>query len=140
MTFGPRTRRGFFWLGKRVPGSAEKCRKKLPKPRFQHAKEIRHCRNVPFREALKDLATHDIGSCGALRKAYMKQASEPRLIPVPDWNKFHPYPSQAGLRHLIFFAETNGFNRVVRRIGRRVLINEAAFFAWVDAQNGGRHD
>jgi len=65
-----------------------------------------------------------------------------RLIPVPDWNKYHPYPSQAGLRHLIFFAKTkpNGFDKVVRRVGRRVLIDEAAFFSWVDAQSGVRHD
>jgi len=37
-----------------------------------------------------------------------------------------------GLRHLIFNAGSNGFDAVVRRIGRRVLIDETAFFAWVD--------
>lgn len=62
----------------------------------------------------------------------------PRLIPVTEWNKYHPYPPIGGLRHLIFYGKTNGFAKVVRRVGRRVLIDEAAFFAWVVAQNGGR--
>ena len=38
------------------------------------------------------------------------------------------------MRHLIFFAKSNGFDAVVRRVGRRVLIDEAAFFVWVDKQ------
>jgi len=67
-------------------------------------------------------------------------SNEPRrrLVPVPDWNKFHTWPPAGGLRHLIFFGNSNGFDSVVRRIGRRVLIDEAAFFAWVDQQGGPR--
>jgi hypothetical protein len=53
-----------------------------------------------------------------------------RLIPVPDWNKYHDWPPIGGLRHLIFHAKRNGFDRVLRRIGRRILIDEAAFFDW----------
>ncbi len=60
--------------------------------------------------------------------------SSPRLIPATDWNKYHPYPSIAGLRHLIFHGKANGFDRVVRRIGRRVLISEKDFFLWVEQQ------
>lgn len=60
------------------------------------------------------------------------------LIPVPDWNNHHPWPPIGGLRHLIFNAHTNGFNKVIRRIGRRVLIDEAAFFEWVDEQGGAK--
>jgi len=61
-----------------------------------------------------------------------------RLIPVTQWKKYHCYPSIAGLRYLIFNAESNGFNRVIRRIGRRVVINEEQFFLWVDSiQNRG---
>ena len=68
----------------------------------------------------------------------MNQHSETpgRLIPVTDWNSYHPYPSTSGLRHLIFHGKANGFNRVVRRIGRRVLISEKDFFLWVDQQGG----
>lgn len=59
----------------------------------------------------------------------------PRLIPVKEWPKHHPWPPIGGLRHLIFHAKSNGFDRVVRRVGRRVLIDEQAFFSWVEAQS-----
>lgn len=62
--------------------------------------------------------------------------NRPQLIPVPHWNKYHPWPPIGGLRHLIFNAESTGFNKVLRRIGRRVLIDEAAFFEWVNSQGG----
>lgn len=55
-----------------------------------------------------------------------------RLIPVNRWEEFHLWPPLGGLRHLIFNAGSNGFDAVVRRVGRRVLIDEAAFFAWVE--------
>ena len=60
-----------------------------------------------------------------------------RLIPLTDWPKIHPWPKLGGLPHLVFNARENGFDRVIRRVGRRVLIDEAAFFAWVEEQNGG---
>ncbi len=62
---------------------------------------------------------------------------ENRLIPVPDWNKYHPWPPIGGLRHLIFYAETNGFRTAFKRIGRRVLVNEAEFFRCVESANHG---
>ena len=55
-----------------------------------------------------------------------------RYIPVPDWENHHPWPSESGLRWLIFNAKKNGFDSVVRRIGRRILINEDAFFDWME--------
>ncbi|MDD2769274.1 MAG: hypothetical protein PHT19_11100 [Methylococcus sp.] len=66
-----------------------------------------------------------------------------RLIPVPKWNDFHAWPPKGGLRHLIFNSKKNGFDKVIRRAGRRVLIDEAAFFDWVNSQSnqaqGGNH-
>ena len=59
-----------------------------------------------------------------------------RFIPVTVWNKHHEWPPKGGLRHLIFNAKRNGFDAVVRRVGRRVLIDETAFFAWVGRQGG----
>ena len=53
-----------------------------------------------------------------------------RLIPVTDWNKHHMWPPVGGLRHLILNKDRNGFARVVRKCGRRLLIDEAAFFEW----------
>lgn len=66
-----------------------------------------------------------------------------RLIPLTNWPHHHPWPPIGGLRHLVFHADSNGFKSVIRRCGRRVLIDEAAFFAWANAQptqeneNGG---
>lgn len=61
-----------------------------------------------------------------------------RFIPVTEWDKHHTWPPVGGLRHLIFHEHSNGFHKVVRRAGRRVLIDEAAFFAWVAAQGGAK--
>ena len=63
-----------------------------------------------------------------------------RLIPLTHWPKYHPWPSVSGLRHIVFDAPTNGFDRCVRRCGRRVLIDESAFFAWVEKQNPAPED
>jgi len=62
--------------------------------------------------------------------------TQPRLIPVAKWKNYHDYPSIGTLRQLIFRADENGFNDVIRRIGGRVLINEQAFFEWVERING----
>ena len=61
-----------------------------------------------------------------------------KLIPVTEWNKYHSWPKIGGLRHLIFNEKSNGFNKVVRRAGRRVLLDETAFFNWLDEQNNQR--
>jgi len=58
-----------------------------------------------------------------------------RFIPVTRWNEYHQWPSQSGLRYYIFHSKEKNFNTVIKRIGRRVLIDEQAFFNWV-AQNG----
>ena len=58
-----------------------------------------------------------------------------RLIPVTHWNRYHVWPPIGGLRHLIFNAKRNGFERCLRRVGRTILIDEAEYFDWVDQQN-----
>ena len=63
------------------------------------------------------------------------QATTPRHIPLTKWPEYHSYPSIGGLRHLVFNAEINGFSKVVRRVGKRVLIDESAYFKWVEEQN-----
>ena len=67
------------------------------------------------------------------------------LFTVREFSEKHPCFSQASLRQLIFHASLrygahgklilgNGLNDAgaILRIGRRVLINEEAFFTWVD--------
>ena len=60
-----------------------------------------------------------------------------RLLTVREWTSEHAWPPEGGLRHLIFNADTNGAHAWIRRVGRRVLIDEAAFFAWVEASKQG---
>jgi len=61
--------------------------------------------------------------------------SKTRYIPVNQWNDHHQWPPAGGLRHLIFHAEKNGFHKVIKRVGRRVLIDEDAFFVWMEDHN-----
>ena len=66
----------------------------------------------------------------------------PRLIPLVSWPRIHGHPSIGTLRHLVFFKKTNGFDKVIRYIGKRVYIHEADFFTWVDqqtAKEAGKH-
>jgi hypothetical protein len=71
----------------------------------------------------------------------MDQEQHTRLIPVPKWPDYHPWPSISGLRNLIFWANQNGFDKVIKRVGqgkkKRVLIDEKALFQWVEEQQGG---
>jgi len=59
---------------------------------------------------------------------------ERKLIPLTEWPKIHTWPPLGGLRHLVFHAKANGFDNVIRRIGKRILIDEQEFFNWVDDQ------
>ena len=54
------------------------------------------------------------------------------FIPVSKWNEVHRYPSVGTLRHLIFNKDKNGFEKVLRKVGRRLYICEKDFFAWID--------
>ena len=65
------------------------------------------------------------------------ESTKTRLIPLTEWPKHHSWPPLGGLRHLCFMAKSqnNGFDQVVKRVNRRVLIDETAFFKWVAAQN-----
>lgn len=66
--------------------------------------------------------------------------SNKRLIPLMDWPKYHPWPPLGGLRHLVFHSKSNGFDKVIKRASRRVLIDETAFFLWIEQNNakGGK--
>ena len=59
-----------------------------------------------------------------------------RVIPLTEWPKHHSWPPIGGLRHLVFYAHKNGFDKVIRGAGRRVLIDEQAFFEWLEKQEG----
>lgn len=66
------------------------------------------------------------------------------LLTVRQFSDKHPAFTQGAIRNLIFLAENrktskglikgNGLNIALVRIGRKLLIDEAKFFEWVDAQ------
>jgi hypothetical protein len=58
-----------------------------------------------------------------------------RLIPIPDWHKFHPWPPIGGLRHLNFHKHTNGFSKAFLKVGNRVLVHENIFFECIEEKN-----
>ena len=60
------------------------------------------------------------------------QPNERRILTVQQWKQQHEWPSEGGLRYLIFNSERNGFSGAFLRIGRRVLIDEKKFFECVD--------
>ena len=46
----------------------------------------------------------------------------------------YPCFSEAGYRRLIFCSDENGFAQLIRRVGKKVLIDEAGFAEWIDGQ------
>ena len=53
-----------------------------------------------------------------------------RLIPLVEWNKYHPYPTIKSLRMKIFNNQNNFEDEVIERDGKRILINERKYFEW----------
>lgn len=75
--------------------------------------------------------------------------AQPRtLLTVRQHADKHPAFPQGSLRNLIFLAESrktskgtikgNGLDVALVRLGRKLLIDEAKFFQWIDAQQGGK--
>jgi hypothetical protein len=60
-------------------------------------------------------------------------------LTVNQLSEKHPAFTLGGLRSLIFNESQNGLasSGSIVRIGRKVLIDEAKFFHWVQSQNGG---
>lgn len=64
-----------------------------------------------------------------------KESAYSRLIPLVDWPKYHPWPPLGGLRHMAFHGKITGFSKVLKKVGRRVLIDEKKFFEFVEEQS-----
>ena len=63
----------------------------------------------------------------------------PRPVTIKQCVELGIYPNEGGLRSLIFYAQTNGFHKVIRKINRRVFIDVEAFYSWVNEQNKKVH-
>jgi hypothetical protein len=63
----------------------------------------------------------------------------PTLLTLRQFAEKHPAFSEGALRWHVFRAADNGLerHRAIKRLGRRVYIDEAAFFAWMDWQQPG---
>lgn len=64
--------------------------------------------------------------------------SSRNLSTVPQFSQKHPAFPEGGLRWQIFNSKTNGLDQAgaILRVGRKVLIDEDRYFAWVDRQSG----
>lgn len=71
-----------------------------------------------------------IGLTKLLNTESKEHNEKTRLIPLVKWNDYHPDPSVKALRMLVFRKDENGFDSVVERRGKRILINEKAYFEW----------
>jgi len=60
-------------------------------------------------------------------------------LTVQQFTAKHTAFNTGGVRAWIFHENTNGLAKsgAIVRIGRKVLIDEAKFFAWVESQNQG---
>lgn len=54
------------------------------------------------------------------------------LLTVKQFSKQHPAFTESSLRWLIFNEAENGFSPAIKRIGRRVLIDEQKFFECIE--------
>lgn len=68
-----------------------------------------------------------------------EEVKNQRQIPLSKWNEYYPDPSVSALRKLDFKRSENGFEKykVTERRGKKVLINEGNYFAWLKAKNKG---
>ncbi len=76
----------------------------------------------------------------------MSNAASPTLLTVKQFPVKHPAFSEGSLRFQIFNAKPrktsrgeiagNGLESALVRLGRKVMIDEAKFFEWLDRQNG----
>lgn len=62
------------------------------------------------------------------------------LLTIRQFAERHPAFPEGSLRWHVFHARQNGLERLdaVKRIGRRVYLDEEKFFTWVDSQQAGR--
>lgn len=65
------------------------------------------------------------------------QTVPPTFFTVKQFCQRHEWAAPGGVRHLIFNAEQNGFSKCIKRIGRKVLIDESAVFLWIEEKNAG---
>jgi hypothetical protein len=68
-------------------------------------------------------------------------SNSPKLLTVNQFIKTHPFMTSGGLRALIFQSRFNDLDKkkVIKRIGRKILLDETAFFEWLSERNEASH-
>lgn len=86
----------------------------------------------------------------AVAAAFPDLSPRPTYFTVAQFSERNPAFSEAALRNLIFKADArestlgtipgNGLieSGAILRLGRKILIHQGRFFAWVEAQGAGR--
>lgn len=77
----------------------------------------------------------------ATNAAYSASLTQPPvLLTVRQFSEKHPAFQQGCLRNMIFLSRkgkiAGNLEAALVRIGRKLLIDEAKFFNWIDAQQG----
>lgn len=60
-------------------------------------------------------------------------SNSPKLFKIKDWP--HAWPTETGFRYFIHNRKSNGFDKVILKVGKHVLIDEKKFFEWVEERN-----
>lgn len=63
-----------------------------------------------------------------------------KYLTVTQLAERHPAFSASAIRHLIFDAPKNGFDSVIVRVGRKLVLEESAFENWLihQGEKGGK--
>ena len=59
-------------------------------------------------------------------------------LTVKQLSEKYPAFPQGGIRSWIF-ADKNGFSKCLRRVGKKILINEQIFMDWLENSNTATH-
>lgn len=82
-----------------------------------------------------NLAITSSGAVEELKEMQFQKEKHPRYMTVKQWVARFGYIPEGGLRHLIF--SNDDFNRrVVRRLGRKVLLDCLELDRFISEQNG----
>ncbi len=63
--------------------------------------------------------------------------NDTRYIPVAKFDLYHPWPTPQSIRNRIHCAKRGtdpDFLRCIKKVGGRVLVDEAAFLRWLNEQ------
>lgn len=59
----------------------------------------------------------------------------PNFLTVKQLVSKYPWLTLGGVRHFLFFSKQNGLHTAIKRMGRKVLIDEDRFFNWIEEHN-----